>query len=402
MKKLWAGLLSAGLLLYPHAGRAEATPPPELNADAAILYNASTEEVLFEKNINTPVPPGSLTKIMTMLIASEQLKGKKITLEDEVTISDKAWKTGWQGSTMFLEVGQKATVKELMDGLSIASGNDAAVALAEHVAGSTDAFVSLMNKRAKSLKMDSTTFKTVNGLQKDLTETSTALDFLRLSSYYWEHFPKNMKQYHAKSEMDYETRPGKSVHLVNQNTLLSEYDGTVGLKTGWIGKHYNIVATVDREGMKMIAVLLGSDSQGKRTNDAIRLLQYGTNQYKVVKRNKAGDPHSKLAVYKSDQVHKSPVAYQKDVTFVVRADVDPESLDYVYEGKGYLTGGTKKGDTIGVQKVYQDGRLLAETPVVATETLAKGNIIQSFFDSIAIFFSHTLIDFLSSLLNRGD
>ena len=401
MKK-WLVALSAAAVLFPSAAKAEKIAEPELNADSAILYNVSTDEVLFEKEINTPIATGSIAKIMTMLIASEKVKEGKIKLDDTVTISEKAWKTGWRGTSMFLEVGRTATVNELLEGVSIAEGNDAAVALAEHISGSTEEFVKLMNKRAKELNMKDTRFETPNGLPSDPNDSSTAKDFLILSKYYWEKFPENMKTYHSKSDMEYETRPGTPVFLVNQNNFLKVYDGTVGLGTGSIGSHYNLVAAVDRNGMKMIAVVLGSDSVSKRTNDSIRLLQYGAQQYKVVKRNKKGDAHSKLSVYKSTQIEKSPIAFKDDVNFVVRVDVDPETLRYEYEGKDYLLGGTKKGEVIGTQKVYLGDRLLNETEIVTTETLEEGSGLQMFFDNIAIFFNHTLIDVLSSILNRGE
>lgn len=399
MKK-WMIALSATVLLLPATVSAETEKAPEIDARSAILYNVSTDEVLFEKDMDEPRMMGNSASVMTLLLASEALKKGDIKRDDTVTISEKAWRAGNVGNRMFLEVNQTAKVDELMKGLALVTGNDAATSLAEHIAGSTDAFVKEMNKRAAELGMKNTHFETVNGTSPD--DTSTAKDLLILTKTYWSSFSGNMKAYHTQSDMLYDTRPGKPVRVVQDNEMMNAYTGTVGLKTGTVNGRSHAVTTVNRGGMKMIVIVLEANGRSKRTQDAVRLLQYGANQYKVVQRSKKGSDYGKFPVYKSTQVDKSPVAFQDDVHFVVRTDVDPDTLRYEYEGKSYLVGGTKKGEIVGKQKVYHEGRLLNETNIVATETLKKGKGLSLFFDSIAIFFSHTLVDFLSSLVNRGD
>lgn len=405
MKRILPAVMTIAVLFPNFAMADELTAPapvpvPHINAEAAILFNASTDEVLYRKNVDETIPAGSISKLMTMLIASEMIKSGKLKLTDVVPISENAWRTGNRSISMFLEVGRTATVKELMEGMGIGDANDAAVAMAEYISGSTDKFVDLMNNRAKELGMTHTNFKTPDGLQMDLTEKGSANDFLLLAEYYWKHFPENIKHYHTKADFKYNTRPDKQVRLVNQNSFISAMSSAVGFTSGSIKHTYNTVAAINQNGMKMIAVVLGDDNSYDRNVDAIRLFQYGQKQYKTVTEHRKGDVYNDFTVYKTNRTDKSPVVFGDNVTYVVKNEVTTDDLTYEYEGKSYLVGGTKKGDVIGVQKIYLKDKLINETNVLATENLPEGAGMQVFFDNIAIFFNHTLIDMLSNVLHR--
>ena len=240
----------------------------DITAPSAVLMDALTGEVLYEKSPHEIRPCASITKVMTLLLVMEALESGKLSLDDNITASAHAASMG--GSDIWLEQGETMTADEMIKATIVASANDAAVALAEHISGTEDEFVGAMNKRAKELKMNDTVFKNCNGLDEDGHVTS-AYDVAVMSRKLIKH--KKILEY-SNIWMD-ELRGGKT-QLVNTNKLLKSYKGITGLKTGTTSKAGSCIsATAERDGLSLVAVVLGSESGKSRFSDAAKLLDYG-------------------------------------------------------------------------------------------------------------------------------
>jgi len=246
-----------------------ATPALAFNVQtkAAILADASTGKVLYQKNEERRIPPASLTKVMTMYLVYEALAKGEVSLKDKVTVGPEV-REAW-GSRMHLQEGDVVTLDELMKGMAVASGNDACLVTAKHLAGSIPAFVARMNKKAKDLGMTQTTFKNPNGLPAR-GQFSTAEDLLTLAKSYLKRFPQSL-EYHSMRTFSYN-------HIMhkNCNRLLGMMPGVDGLKTGYVAASgFNIVSTVKRGDKRLIAVVLGAQSAGQRTQETRKLLERG-------------------------------------------------------------------------------------------------------------------------------
>lgn len=240
----------------------------DITAPSAVLMDALTGEVLYEKSPHEIRPCASITKVMTLLLVMEALESGKLSLDDNITASAHAASMG--GSDIWLEQGETMTADEMIKATIVASANDAAVALAEHISGTEDEFVGAMNKRAQELKMNDTVFKNCNGLDEDGHVTS-AYDVAIMSRELIKH--KKILEY-SNIWMD-ELRGGKT-QLVNTNKLLKSYKGITGLKTGTTSKAGSCIsATAERDGLSLVAVVLGSESGKSRFSDAAKLLDYG-------------------------------------------------------------------------------------------------------------------------------
>lgn len=251
----------AGSMTSPAAHAAK------LDVRGAILMDLDAVQVIYKQNENRRIPPASLTKIMTMYLVFDALKAKKLSLNTKVKVSRKAARTG--GSSMHLRQGDVVTVKQLLYGMAVASGNDACVAVAEHMAGSESRFVELMNKKAQKLKMKNTVFKTCSGLPAE-GQYTTASDMLALSRNYIMIHPESLV-YHNTKKYSY-----RRYSLKNNNPLLGKYKGADGLKTGWtIASGYNIVSTARRGGTRLVAVILGAGSNDIRARELRRLMDAG-------------------------------------------------------------------------------------------------------------------------------
>lgn len=271
--RLTALVLALVLLMLPVAA-ASALEENEIGSPSAILMDAHTGKILFEKNAHDPRPCASITKVMTLLLVTEALDSGKIHLDDVVTASAHAASMG--GSDIWLEEGERMTVDEMIKATAVASANDAAVALAEFVCGTEDDFVRMMNERAAQLGMKDTTFMNCNGLDEDGHITS-AYDVALMSRALIEH--PAIFQY-TSIWLDY-LRDGKT-QIVNTNKLLRTYDGITGLKTGTTGNAGSCIsATAQRGGLSLIAVVLGAETGVLRFKDAAKLLDYGFANYET-------------------------------------------------------------------------------------------------------------------------
>ncbi len=263
------------VMLFIPAGKVEAaTFSDKIDACSAILMEASGGAVLFEQNADEALPPASVTKVMTLLLCMEAIDEGRITLEEQVTVSENAASMG--GSQVFLEPGEKMSVEDMIKSVVVSSANDAAVALAEHISGSEAAFVNQMNERAKQLEMNNTHFENTNGLDDSVNEHLTsARDIAIMSRELLKH--ELILQY---TSIWQDTIRNGEFTLSNTNRLIRFYDGANGLKTGSTSKaKFCISATAKRNGMQLICVIMGSPTRDIRNNEAKKLLDYGFANY---------------------------------------------------------------------------------------------------------------------------
>lgn len=341
-----------------------------IEAKSALLIEPTTGKVLYEKNSNEKFAPASVTKIMTMLLTMEAVDTGKINLEDKVTCSENAKKMG--GSTMLLDTGEIRTVEELLKGVAIASGNDAAVALAEYLGGTEQDFVIMMNKKAQELGMTNTTFKNCNGLPAE-GHLSTANDIGIMSKELLKH-PTVLK--YTGTYMDSISEGRKSpIELVNHNKLVRFFQGCDGLKTGFTNEaKYCISATATRNGVRMLSVIMGAPTYKIRNRDAGVLLNYGFSKYE-----------GKKVVAKDEDVDKIFMNEQTDRFFMAKAKDDltavlPKGSSGELQKKvviDELKKEYKEGDIVGKCEVYLGEEKVGEVEIYSDRDIKKGNILDN-------------------------
>ncbi len=275
------------------AGTATEISPGRTDARSAILMEVSTGTVIFEQNADEPIEPASFTKIATLYLIFEAIKQGRIHLNDEVLISEAAWRTG--GSKMFVGLGKRVPLEELIKGIAVVSGNDACVAAAEHLSGSVDAFVDAMNRKAKALGMTRTRFLTPNGLPAE-GQITTARDMATLDMAYINAFPEALA-FHSMKEYSY-----NNIRQSNRNHLLLKDPTIDGLKTGYIAASgYHLSATSKRGGMRLLAVVMGAHSPPVRESEVLKLLNYGFRNFTMVQPLQEGQAVAKARVWKGQK-----------------------------------------------------------------------------------------------------
>ena len=335
--------------------------PFEVNCRSAVLMEAETGRVLYAKNADLALPPASVTKIMTLLLFMEEVDSGNIALDEEITVSEYAASMG--GSQVYLEPGETMTAEELLKCVIIASANDAAVTLAEKVAGSEEAFVNKMNARAEELGMKNTHFENVTGLDDTVTKHLTsAYDIALMSKALLSH--ETIIRY---STVWMDSIRNGAFGLTNTNRLVRFYEGITGLKTGSTSKAgFCMSATARRDGMHLIAVVMGSPSRDDRNGTARQLLDYGFANY---------------SLFRSEGGRGEPVPVRGGVKDFCVPEIPPCAL-LLPKGKSksvqtellldeYLDAPVEKGRTIGTVRYLADGEILAEAPVTAREDVAR-------------------------------
>ena len=250
------------------------------DAQSAVLMDGLSGQVLFEQNPNLKIPPASFGKVLTLYLAFDALRAGQLKMDDMVTVSERAWRA--QGSKMFIKVGERVKVEDLLKGIAISSGNDACIAMAEHLAGSEEVFVSKMNEKAGLLGMKDSQFKNSHGMPAE-GQYTTAMDMAILARRYIEDHPEALA-FHSTTEYEY-----NKIRQYNRNTLLQKNIGVDGLKTGHVeDAGYHLAATAKRDGQRMIAVVMGCDKMRKRAQEAEALLDYGFKNFVTVEAVKQG------------------------------------------------------------------------------------------------------------------
>ena len=340
------------------------TLPVEIKAKSAVLMEVTSGEILMEYNADKQLFPASVTKIMTMLLVAEAISSKKITLADKVTCSANAASKG--GSQIWLEEGESMTVDELLRATAIGSANDAATLLGEYVAGSETAFIDMMNTRAKELKMNNTHFENATGLD-DTTDThlTTARDIgimsCRLLKY-------DFIRDYTTVWMD-SLRDGKT-ELVNTNKLVRFYSGTTGLKTGTTAKAGCCVsASAERDGLHLVAVVMGSDNSNDRFNTAKAMLNWGFSNYSCVTPEINKKDLKKVQVVGGKDEFVSPKIPKLSPILVKKGE--EEKIDIKVEIEESLVAPVVEKQTIGNIKILIDGKKVSEHKITAKNEVEK-------------------------------
>ncbi|MDF2868270.1 MAG: dacC [Gammaproteobacteria bacterium] len=347
---------------------------PELNAKSYVLMDYSTGKVLAAKDPDAKLPPASMTKMMSMYVISETLQNGQIKMDDQVRVSKEA--TTVKGSTMFLRQGQVVSVKELIRGIITVSGNDATVAMAEHVAGSQNAFVSLMNQEAQQLGLQGSHFMDTTGMP-DPEHYSTARDLATLAMHIIRDYPDHYEWYSDK-EFTF-----NGIRQTNRNRLLWLDSSVDGIKTGHTEEAgFCLAASAKKGDMRLIAVVLGTPSNNARTDNTERLLTYGFRFYETNKLYDAGKVLANPRVWQG-QLSNLPVGLASDLNVTIpRGQYD--KLQASLELTDGLKAPIQKGQQVGRVKVTLNGEEVASAPVLALQDNAKGGLWTRMIDSISL------------------
>ncbi|MES9944792.1 MAG: D-alanyl-D-alanine carboxypeptidase family protein [Candidatus Thiodiazotropha sp.] len=345
--------------------------PPEVSASGYLLVDFHSGKVLAEKGASNRLEPASLTKIMTAYAVFRELKQGNINLEDRVLISEKAWRT--PGSRMFIEVGKKVKVLDLVKGMIIQSGNDACVALAEHIAGSEATFAELMNNHASELGMTDTHFVNSTGLPHDDHYTTPA-DIAKVAAATIRDFPEYYPWYSDKSYIF------NDITQHNRNKLLWRDDSVDGIKTGHTeAAGYCLVASAQRENMRLISVVMGTKGEEARSKASQSLLNYGFRFFETHQLYAAGEVLNRARIWKGEK-EKLPLGLNRDLNVTIPRH-QYQNLDARMEIEPKIMAPIKQGDVLGHVSITLNGDPVTEAQLVALKSIADGNIWQQIKDS---------------------
>ncbi|WP_069997610.1 D-alanyl-D-alanine carboxypeptidase family protein [Cellulosilyticum sp. I15G10I2] len=376
MKKILIVSMLISIMVTSQSLHATADKPKESIAATArsyVLIEESSGKILLDSNKDVPLPPASITKIMTLLLINDAIASGKITWDDRVTISEHAAHMG--GSQVFMEPGEEQTVRDLVKCICIASANDAAVAMGEYIAGSEEKFVEMMNRRAKELGMNQTVFKNACGLHTE-GHVSTAYDIALMSRELMKKYPELSKVLTIWMDtIIHKTRRGESEFgLSNTNKMIKWYKGITGLKTGYTPEAKHCVsATATRGGMGLIAVVMGAADGKTRFQEAGQLLDYGFANYMVKTGPQIGTVVGKTPIKKGDKALVEGVT-EETKAFVVGKDNANIELTYEVKYDNNLCAPITKGDKIGIITYYLEGNKVGEAPVVAAYNVGKAKL----------------------------
>lgn len=363
---------------------------PNLDATGYILMDGTSGKILAEKQSNNRMPPASLTKLMSLYIISAAIKSGQIHLDDKVRISEKAWKT--EGSRMFVKVGDEVPVRDLLQGVIVASGNDATVALAEYVAGTEEAFVALMNQQAKLLGMNGSHFIDSTGLPNP-QHYSTAHDLATLTRAYIINFPEDYS-YYSEKWFAY-----KGIRQPNRNRLLWRFQYADGLKTGHTDEAgYCLVGSAKKDGMRLISVVLGEPNDNARTEDSIRLLTYGFRFFETHKLYDASMPLLHARVWQGEQSDVS-LGITQDM-YVTVPTGQYKKLQATISLNNPLKAPIIKGNAYGTLNINLNGQVIASEPLIALQNNARGGFLRRATDTVKFNF-HKYFSKADDKVNTG-
>lgn len=380
--RLFAPLLVPVLVLLCALPAAAALPdvpipaPPQLNADSYLLVDADSGTVLVDLEAGKRVAPASLTKLMTAYVVFHALRDDLISLEEEATVSRKAYRT--PGSRMFIEINSRVSVQDLLMGMIVQSGNDASVALAEHIAGSEEVFAEMMNRYAQELGMSGSHFQNATGLPGD-NHYSTARDMATLASALINDFPEYYRWYSVR-EFTY-----NEITQRNRNRLLWRDPTVDGFKTGHTdAAGYCLVASAVRDDMRLISVVMGSPSARVRTDASQALLNYGFRFFETHRLFAAGDVVETARVWKG-ATEAAPLGVSRDL-FVTIPRGTYDRLQPLIEMPATVIAPVDEGQTLGELRIELDDQLLAAMPLAALAPVAEGTLWQRLSDEVMLWF----------------
>lgn len=350
--------------------------PPQLNARAYVLMDYNSGQVLVSENEAEKMPPASLTKILTVYVAAAELASNKLSLQDRVVVSEKAWKM--PGSRMFIEVNKEVSVEELFKGIIIQSGNDASVALAEYISGTESVFAQLMNQYAHKLGMHNSNFTNSSGLPDD-NHYTTAQDLAILSAALIRDFP-DIYKLHAIKEYTF-----NKITQPNRNNLIWKDSSVDGIKTGHTdAAGYCLVASALRKDMRLISVVLGTDRMTAREQASLALLNYGFRFYETRQLYNTGKPVTAVRLWKGQQDQLNLGVLENIFITVPRGQF--EHITTQYDLPEVIKAPINKGEQIGSFRIMLEEREITKGPLWASESIAEAGFIGRMKDNIRLIF----------------
>ncbi|MBT8422528.1 MAG: D-alanyl-D-alanine carboxypeptidase [Gammaproteobacteria bacterium] len=364
------------LCLQPATAQISAPSAPRLNADAYLLIDFASGQVLASQNPDEILDPASITKLMTAYAAFRAIRSGQISLDDRVLVSEKAWRT--PGSRMFIDVGSRVPVKELLPGMIVQSGNDASVALAEHIAGTEESFAEIMNQLARELGMTSTRYFNSTGLPADGHVTSAA-DIAKLAAALIREFP-DYYEWYSQKEYSY-----NGITQANRNILLSRDESVDGMKTGYTeSAGYCLVSSAERNDMRLISVVLGTKSPAARANESQALLNYGFRFFESHQLWEAGEIIQDTRVWKGEQETASLVVREPVFITVPRGQL--ANLETAVDLPGRLVAPLSSSKAVGKVHAKLGIDTVASVPVYSATDIPAAGFLDAAWDELLLWF----------------
>ncbi len=353
---------------------------PKLDVNTAILMDYNSGKILYELEPDLSIYPASMTKIMTSIIAFDLLKQGKISLEDQVIVSEKAWRMSQSGfSSMFIMLNDSVTIEELLKGIIIVSGNDACVTLAEGIAGTEENFVEMMNEKAEEIGLSNTSFANSSGLE-DSRNFSTVRDIATMSKYLIVNYPKYY-EYFKETEFTWDRTGGDPIKQGNRNPLLYKNIGADGIKTGYLASEkYSLAASVIGEKRRLISVISGSQTKKARSLDAIKLISWGlrnTTTYEIAEKN---IPSFKFKTWLGKEDFVNGIV--KEDVYVTISKKEIKNLKVTINYNGPIKAPIEKDQEIATLIVKIDDEEIRSLPIYSNEKIKKVNAFKSLFLSL--------------------
>ena len=352
----------------------------EIDVRYIILQDHHSGKILYEKNADTKIYPASLTKIMTSIVAFDLLKKGETSLDEMITISEKAWRLSQSGySSMFIMLNDEVSVEDLLKGIIIVSGNDACVALAEGLSGSEEDFVVLMNEKAKEIGLENTNFNNSSGIN-DVNNYSTARDVLKMSRYMIKNYPEYYS-YFKETSFTWDRTGGDPITQGNRNPLLYKNMGADGIKTGFLTvEQYSLAASIKAGERRITSVGSGFKTKNSRSRESTKILNWGLKKFDTIQIVKKDEIFGNLNVWLGK---KNKVEVTSSESFYLTIPKrKKKTIKAILEYEGPIETPIKKGDNLAVLNVYVSGELIKQINILAAEDVQKSNIFSRLLSSL--------------------
>ena len=352
----------------------------EVDANYVILQDHLSGKILYEKDADDKIYPASMTKIMTSIVVFDLLKKGETSLDEMITVSEKAWRLSQSGySSMFIMLNDQVSVEDLLKGIIIISGNDACVALAEGLSGTEKDFVMLMNEKAEEIGLENTNFNNSSGIN-DVSNYSTVRDILKMSRYMIQNYPEYYS-YFKETSFTWDRTGGDPITQGNRNPLLYKDVGVDGIKTGFLTvEKYSLASSIKSGKRRMTAVASGFKTKNSRSRESMKLLNWGLRKFDTIQIAKKDEIMTSLNVWLGKK-SKVEILPSEDVYLTIPKR-KKKIIKVVFEYEGPIPAPIKKGDTLGLLNVYVSDELKKQINILAAEDIEKSNIFSRIFKSL--------------------
>ena len=352
----------------------------EVDANYVILQDHLSGKILYEKDADSKIYPASMTKIMTSIVTFDLLKKGETSLDEMITVSEKAWRLSQSGySSMFIMLNDQISVEDLLKGIIIISGNDACVALAEGLSGTEKDFVMLMNEKAEEIGLENTNFNNSSGIN-DVSNYSTVRDILKMSRYMIQNYPEYYS-YFKETSFTWDRTGGDPITQGNRNPLLYKDVGVDGIKTGFLTvEKYSLASSIKSGKRRMTAVASGFKTKNSRSRESMKLLNWGLRKFDTIQIAKKDEIMTSLNVWLGKK-SKVEILPSEDIYLTIPKR-KKKIIKVVFEYEGPIPAPIKKGDTLGLLNVYVSDELKKQINILAAENIEKSNIFSRIFKSL--------------------